>query len=137
MKLRANLIAAAVITMSLSSAAMADDSRRIDFTATIKGLDGAPFQACVNPDPVRKICGATPDLTLGVLAVSALGMPEHGLPLDEQVHRGLLAEKVRNSKAEALTSDEITLIKNQIGKLDLNTIEVTAAVRLLDPASVK
>lgn len=108
----------------------------IDFTAPILTTDGNPYTTCAAVSDDGKKCLKADRVTLGLLASSALGLPDKSLSLDEQVKRGLLAIKVKNAKAATLTSEEISLIKKQIATIGLGTVEVVRAVQMLDPAAI-
>src|SRR4051812_23402504 len=81
-------------------------------------------------------------ITLGLMAVTSLGYQGQGEHVDamEKVKRGLLAERVflsmQAGEEMSLSSEEVTLLKQQIAKV-YGAIPVMKAYRILDPASVK
>ena len=120
-------------------------ARPIDFSAMVLDANNKPFITCVETTEDGSKCVKFSDTTLGLLSAIALGFQQAqsnrgmgGAPplaLDEQYKRGMLALKVRDAKELSdLTTGQVELIKNQIGSLNLNTIEVARAIHMLDPA---
>ena len=98
----------------------------IDFAATLNGLDGKPISLMADKTP----------FTLGDAAVAALedmtdsDKNASGL---EKFKLDELARKIYGKKHVVLHPEEITLIKERIGKI-YGPVIVGAAWRLLDPA---
>lgn len=111
-----------------ASLVVAADKKGIDFTAPIIGLDGKPM---MNGDPKEPV-----PLTLGEVAITAL---ESTIEEDKQAtgadkfKRDELARKVYKQKYVVLTSEEISTIKERIGK-SYGAMVVGAAWRMLDAA---
>jgi len=105
-----------------------DKPRHINFTEALTGLDGKPI---VQGDPKK----AEPS-TLGDIAVASL---ENSLEEDRQMSGDAkfkldtLARKIYKMKDAILTVEDISTIKQRIGKAYPPVI-VGAAWRLLDPA---
>jgi hypothetical protein len=105
-----------------------DKPRHINFTEALTGLDGKPI---VQGDPKK----AEP-ITLGDIAVASL---ENSLEEDRQMSGDAkfkldtLARKIYKMKDAILTVEDISTIKQRIGKAYPPVI-VGAAWRLLDPA---
>lgn len=121
------VIAALALTLTAQA-----QSRAIDFTQVMKGLDGTPFtqtNSAVDKTPKQE------QLTLGDVSVNALEtlVPEDAkLTGEDKFKMDLLARKVYKAKSVTLTADEVKLLKERIGKLYGATI-VGAAWRMLDP----
>lgn len=121
----------------------------VDFSAVIHNLDGGPAQECKQaeaktipgkngePDDHVTICKKVGPLTLGSLAANGLISADRGASADEQVKRGLLAQRVYAGKAVELTAEQVATIKAQVAKLGQPTLYVTQLVEAIDPAAVK
>jgi len=78
-------------------------------------------------------------LTLGRICLTAAAMPDKAISPADQIVHGRLALKLlevisrQGTQEEALSSDDITILKAQIAKLGYNTMAVYQAVKLLDP----
>jgi hypothetical protein len=126
MKRIATLFAALALTLTAQA-----QSRTVDFTQVIKGLDGTPFTVTSGADAAKK----AEQLTLGDVAVNALEtvVPDDvKLSGEDKFKLDLLARKVYKAKSAALTGEEVNLLKQRIGKLYGATI-VGVAWRMLDP----
>lgn len=104
-------------------------AQTVDFTAPLVGIDGKTLQQ--NPSDPK-----SPVVTLGDIAVNALETQT----MDDQKMTGLdkfkldqLAHKIYKSKAAEISPDEMTSIKDRIGKI-YPQVYVGAAWRLLDPS---
>lgn len=101
----------------------------IDFTQDLYGIDGSRLQQQVVKD------GPLEPLTLGDVAVVALVSPsddERNLDPMKKFQRDRLARKIyKNSKAE-LSPEEVSLIKERIGKI-YGPVQIGASWPLLDP----
>lgn len=125
-------IAILFVTLALTLTAQAQ-SRAIDFTQALKGLDGTPF---THPASTQKNAKLEP-LTLGDVAVNALETPipdDVRLSGEDKFKMDELARKVYGAKSVTLTPDEIKTLKERIGKLYGATI-VGEAWRMLEPAA--
>lgn len=106
------------------------DPRTIDFTQVILDADGQPFTECVEgpqrPDCVKR------DVTLGLVVMRSLSMPEQNLKPEDGLLRGKLALRLYKAKDEHVTAEELTLIKAQIAKA-WGPLIVARTFALLDP----
>jgi hypothetical protein len=124
-----------VFALLFSTAAFADDPRKIDFTSVIMDQDDQPLRECMDdplPKEIRE-CKAYKSVTLGMIAFRALATPERDTAQDEVVRRGNLGLTVYKATDAQLTAEEITLIKKQIAK-NYNPLVTVRAFRILDPA---
>jgi len=99
----------------------------IDFTTALNDLDGAAISDGTD---------AKTPFTLGDAAVRALVISyddERSLSPEEKFKRGELAARIHNATALSLKSEEITLLKNLIGKA-YSPLIVFRAWPLLDAA---
>lgn len=100
-------------------------AREIDFTQSLIGIDGKPL---ANQDP------KAPPLTLGDVAIVALTGQLQGDNLSpvDKYKLGELAHKVYGNKHAHLTAEEITTLKDRIGRGYAPAI-VYPALNILDP----
>lgn len=124
--------AVALVALALSAfSAHAQAPRTIDFTQVIKAVDGKPILTPKGePGP-----DAGAPLTLGDVAVNALenvSQEDQKLSGEEKFKMDILARKIYKAKAAKLTLEEVTLIKNRIGRL-YGPMVVGAAWHELDP----
>ena len=102
---------------------------KIDFSARIVNLDGEPVEEN----------GVV--LTLGSLSINALlatladlrGQTEQ-LPGTEKVRQATLAQKIHTEGSVDLSAEDITMLKDRIGRA-YSPLAVMQAWQLLDPAS--
>jgi hypothetical protein len=106
-------------------------SHTIDFTQPLLGIDGIALKN----QPAGN--GKEPTvMTLGDAAMSALEMTldsDRAMTGAEKFKNDELAHKIYKNKAASLTVEEISLIKDRIGK-GYSAAVVGPAWRLLDPA---
>jgi hypothetical protein len=119
-----------LLAVSMAFAQDAPKPHSIDFSAAITDLDG---KSVPNPDPK----GWKPYLTLSDVTATAL---EANLDEDKSETTGVpkyerdnLTRKIYKQTKVVLTAEQITLIKERIGKA-WGSLVVGAAWRLLDPA---
>ncbi len=114
----------------------ADAPREIDFTTPLVGISGEVIKNCAEADKDDpKKCARLEDLTLGDVASIALETPsedERNLDPKKKFERDALARKVWKNTAASLEVEDISLIKERIGKVYGPSI-VGAAWPLLDP----
>jgi hypothetical protein len=98
----------------------------IDFTVELKDQEDIAF--------IDELSDKKPPLTLGLASYHALlfQMPGETVAGEDKFKRGALAAKVMSAKDVLLPSEDVTLIKSQIGKLYAPAI-VYATWLLLDP----
>ena len=111
-----------------SSAALATE---IDVTTPIVDLDGKPITMDGKPDGVP--------LTLRTVAENALlatYQDEHELSGDKKVERMVLAQQIHAASKIDLTAENVTLLKQLIGKA-YGPLIVGRAIAIVDPAAVK
>lgn len=128
MKRIATLFAALALTLTAQA-----QTKAVDFTQVLKGLDGTQFTR--QDPPINGKATEVVPMTLGDVAVNALETPiQDDLKLsgEDKFKMDLLARKVYKAKSVSLTPDEINLIKNRIGKLYGANI-VGSAWRAIDP----
>lgn len=140
-------IATVSLVSFLPANAVTASAVEIDFAAKLLDLDGKPYRDCAKlnrTDPNDVKCEEWVEHTLGIIAYSALDRPdprEQNVSVIEQARRAVLARKIYPGKAEThvvdLSAAEITLIVDQIAKLQLRPVEVMRAIELLDPARLK
>lgn len=113
----------------------------IDFSQKILDADGKPFRECLRADETTRQCAEVVEVTLGMLSGLAISQPttdpRQSMPLDQSYKRGELAFRLKNSQILDLPSEDIAMIKDGIGKLPINKIEIFRAVQLLDPVGKK
>ena len=118
----------------------AEPARQIDFSQPVIGLDGKPYSECVQISDDGKRCLRSEVLPLGKMVAAALSMPpsrtDTPLNLLDQLTRGKLAQRLLDAKSEALSSADLTLIKDQLAKAGLPPVTLLHAVEAIDPASV-
>jgi hypothetical protein len=106
------------------------ETRLIDFTIVINGLDGKPIMI---PDGK----GKQEALTLNTACVNALETSleeDRQMPGEAKFKLDELAHKIYNKNGVSLTAEEVVLIKQRVGKL-YNPLVVGAVWRILDPSS--
>jgi hypothetical protein len=99
----------------------------IDFSKSLMDYEGRPLSADVNSEE---------HLTLGAASIRALVVnydDERNLSPQDKFKRGELAHRIHNATTLELKSDEITLIKNLIGKA-YGPLVIFRAWPLLDAA---
>ena len=100
-----------------------------DFTSILTGLDGKPLMTGDTKAPTG--------LTLGDVCVQALETPlEEDKQMDGSKKFALdqLARKIYHNKAATLSLEDLTLLKQRVGKA-YGPLVVGAAWRLLDPST--
>lgn len=112
----------------------------VKFATVLLDQDQQPMTDCAKVDDGK--CTMMVPLTLGRLAAHALNQIEQGATPQAIVTRGLLAERVYQAgvpgaKPLDLTGAEIETIRLQIVKGGYRPIVIVAAIRVLDPASLK
>lgn len=125
-----------------------------DFATKLLDLDGNQYKDCakLKVDAAGKPtmpaeCDEWTYHTLGLIAFSALEKPVEGRPatdtgaLVKQAQRGNLARKVYPGKNDPhmvdLSAPEVTLIGDEVAKLNLRSVEFLKFMELLDPARIK
>lgn len=108
----------------------------IDFTQTLIGLDGKPLSGpgCQTGQVVGKDCKA---LTLGEAVGIAFSTPiesDRNSDFNKKYADGQLAHSVEHNAAAVLTSEQITTIKERLGKVFMGANVAYAAGPLLDPS---
>lgn len=117
---------------------LADEPRKINFTAVITNQDDKAMRECAD-DPAPKKdeeCKVWQNVTLGMIVLRALSMPEQGLAPDVSLKRGQLALRVYKSEDAVLTAEEIASIKTQLAKM-FSPLLIARAFPMLDPATAK
>lgn len=127
----------AIALLSLTSfAAYGADQREIDFTTPLVGVSGDIIKNCAETDKDDpKKCTRFEDLTLGDVSTVALETPsedERNLEPKKKFERDVIARKIWKNASASLEIEDITLIKERIGKVYGPSI-VGAAWPLLDP----
>jgi len=122
----------------LVTVAKAEDKKpyTIDFTQVLIGIDSKPVQGpeCKPGQIAGKDC---PALTLGDAVGIAFATPvdaDRATDFAKKFKDGELAHLVIGNKAAALTSEQVTVIKDRIGKVFLGSSVAYAAGPLLDPS---
>lgn len=116
--MKRTILAAAILLAGITAAAA------VDFTTTIKGLDGKPIPTSeTDKTPV----------TLGSIAEVALIAPGGAEPLtpEEKTRRFFLAIKIHEGKGDRLTVEELALVKKVIGAV-YGPLIYGRAVELID-----
>ena len=119
--------------------------QKIDFNVELKEFDGEGIlDTRIGPDgaayAVRDEQGNKKYLTLKLVSVRSLMFTQKGEDIsgEDKLKRDDLASKIYDSEeALELTSEQITLIKNQINKTYTYPRVVSQSWRLLDPPVVK
>jgi len=114
---------------------------KIDVTQIINGLDDSPLMAQsadveLCDECKAKIEAAQSAFTLRMSCTRSLTTPtEKTRSLDgaAKFARGQLAHRIYNEDDPTLTAEEIVLLKECIGDVELNPIVVMRAYELLDP----
>lgn len=135
------LLAFALAASVWSCAAAPAFAVEIDFATVLVDLDGKPYRDCLRPNITKTECDEWIEHTLGLIAYSALDRAEQGLSVIEQAKRAVLARMIYPGKNEKhvvdVSSSEITMMVEAIGKVGLRPVEVMRAIELLDPARLK
>lgn len=122
-----------VILVSISIAASAEETKKIDFTTAIV-VDGKPvvddFKCPLKPDGKRDC--ETP-MTVGELAYFALQKPQQNQSWTDGVKRNDLAHLVRDAKDFPLSGDQLATIENAIGPLGVSNGVIGAVAAVIDP----
>ena len=117
----------------LASPALADEGRKIDFTAPVLDQNGAPAHVTDDKSPV---------LTLGDVVAAALyrappsdpRAPQSADPI-QLAKRAILAGRLYHATDATLTAEEVVQIKGSIGFLP--PLIVLRVLEAVDPASLK
>lgn len=128
------LLLAAIL--SSTAPAFAGD---VNFSVLIKNEEGAVMKDCAKIDDTdRTKCANERDVTLRLIALAALNVPDATQPADEQIRRGLLAQTIYKGVGPiALDAKDTELLKTLIAKRGYPPLVVLQAFQQLDPASVK
>lgn len=124
------------LLIALISPALAEAPRQINFTLVLAGPDNKVMKECAD-DPAPKKdeeCKSWQPVTLGMIVLRAMSAPEQGLAPDVSLKRGQLGLRAYKAESLVLTSDEITIIKNQIAKT-FSPLIVAITFPMLDPAT--
>lgn len=126
------------ISVLYVTSALAEEPRKINFTTVMLNQDDKPMLECVDDPPPKKdeACKVQQPVTLGMVVMRALVMPEQGLAPDVSLKRGQLALHVYKSEDAILTAEEITTIKTQMAKI-YSPLVIARAFPILDPATAK
>jgi len=121
----------------LSSPALA-----VDLSIVLKSPGGLPMKdnfaedlaGCTRPSPESLSC--KPDLTVGKVVFNSLIFlnPDDKATPQQKFKRGELARHVYNASEVTLTAEEITMIKDGVGKI-YSPLIVYDVFKVLDPAS--
>jgi hypothetical protein len=98
---------------------------RVDLSAVIRGLKG------------EAIRDGKDDLVLGTVCCGALLTPfpdENGISIDEKVRRFKLSVRICNGGTQDLSSEDVTLLKQLVGKA-YPPLTVGRVFEILDPES--
>lgn len=136
MRVVISALVAASVFLICEIVAHAEPPRQINFTVPILNQDNKPMRECAD-DPAPKKdeeCKTWQAVTLGMLALRALAVPEQGLAAEASLKRGHLAMRVYKAESLVLTADEIALIKTQIAKA-YSPLIVAITFPMLDPAT--
>lgn len=128
----------ALLVSVLSIPALAEEPRKINFTTVMLNQDDKVMTECAD-DPAPKKdaeCKVMQNVTLGMVVMRALVVPEQGLAPDISLKRGQLALRVYKSEDAVLTAEEITSIKTQMAKV-FSPLVIARAFPILDPATPK
>lgn len=139
MKMLIRAIMIAVCMLGPMRCVAADEPRKIDFTTVLLDQDDKPIVAieCANATTDAECKDKKQTIfTLGLVALRSLNLAEANLQPGESQRRGYLAVSIYKSAGAQLSSDEITLIKNQIAKM-YAPIVVMRAFEILDPIPKK
>ena len=127
------------IVALIFSVAYAGDTAPIDFTQALIGPFGVPLHKpgddCKFGQMPGRDCSQA-DMTLGDAAVDALDGyldSDKGEEPTRKFARDQLARRLYGNKHAILTSEELVLLKDRIGRV-LGTAQVGAAWRLIDPS---
>lgn len=127
-----------LLMATLSFPAFAEEPRKINFTTVILNQDEKPMRECAD-DPAPKKdeeCKLWQSVTIGMVVMRALAMPEQGLAADVSLKRGQLALRVYKAEDAVLTAEEVTTIKTQMAKM-YSPLVIARAFPILDPATAK
>jgi hypothetical protein len=105
----------------------------VDFSVLMKDAEDKVMTDCVTTQ-----CEAKREITLRIVALTALNVAEQNLPADEQIRRGLLAQTIYKSIGTVtLDAKDTELVKTLIAKRGYPPVVVLQAFQQLDPASIK
>lgn len=124
----------AAIMLLATAAYAADDVRKVNFSEILADQDDQPITECAD-DPLPKDgrdCHERRPVTLGMVALRALVIPEQGLSPEDSVKRGALGLSLYKATAVEVSPENVVLLKKQISKAYGPLIAVRAA-RILDP----
>ena len=129
---------AVVIALSLTVPVLAEEPHKINFTSVLTDQDDQAMTECAdNPAPKTDAeCKVRHPVTLGMVVLRALVMPEQGLAPEESLKRGQLALSVYKAEAAVLTAEDTALIKKQMAKV-YSPLITARAIPILDPATAK
>lgn len=120
-----------------TSAIAADEPRKIDFTQVVKDLNGNEGVDCAEIKPDGSGCARIVPMTIGRIAAGALDRADKNIAVPDKIIRAGLAYKIINANNAVLTSDEITMIKTAVGKLEISNAFIFQVIKAIDPVSVK
>lgn len=112
----------------------ADEVRKVDFTKVLTDQDDQPIKECADDPQPKDLrdCREHRPVTLGMVSLRALVIPEQGLSPEDSVKRGALGLSLYKATAVEVSPEDVVLLKKQISKAYGPLIAVRAA-RLLDP----
>ena len=120
----------------LASSAIAAEAPHIDMMTVITDLHGKPIPDGSQATPADPQCQKCSPLTLGVVVATALltdRKDEPNLSALDKAKRGLLAMRIVNDKAAALTAPQISEIERLLNVWP--PLIVARALPLIDPAT--
>lgn len=137
-------VGVAIIALSYSprmiSMVMADEQHDTDFTQSLTGPNDEVLTQCTKPNPVDpNKCDERSPLTLKDVSIFALVTPtedERNLDPKKKFDRDHLARKIYKNPKITLSPDEVSLIKERIGKVYGATV-IGSAWPMLDPSLPK
>lgn len=135
--------AAIVLLMLAATPAIAEDAakRTIDMTHVMLDEQGKPAPDIMFKEPVSPgtpdpdpACSKCPRLTLGHAIAHALfaTFPQNPATPDQKWARAVLAERIKDDPHAALTAEEVTVIKKQMGEA-YGGILLVQAFPMIDP----
>ena len=132
------IVVCIVALMCVSTAALAANPTPLDFTQVLIGINGKPITQpspdCKSSEVGGKDCPLV-DVTLSDVAIGALEASldeDRTADIKKKFARGMLAQDIYRKKQIVLSPDDVSLIKDRIGK-SYSTAVVVAAWPLLDP----
>lgn len=128
------LVIGCLLLLFASAPAFAVDLN-VNLESPILTADGKPKKECLEADKATPpSCISTRDLSLGIVAMEALGSSDPDLRGDEKAKAGALAIKVAGAKEMVLTLEEAALIKKQVNKV-FDPVTVARVNAMLDPGA--